>query len=162
MRRPVLKLVVVCLLLLAAVQPRSRGVPPPVITPSATPVVDWTPLRIKLDEQAYREAAAAATTTTAPRNALRVPRNHLPHRGFSSARECVAEVEHGGSYSESTNPTHKGRYQFSRPTWIAFGGPAEHWDDWSLTSPAEQDEVFERAWNSPGGPGNWFPYDGCG
>lgn len=71
-------------------------------------------------------------------------------------------VEHNGSYDESDNPTHKGRYQFARSTWIAYGGVPEHWDDWSLATPAEQDDVFERAWNSPGGPSNWLPYDGCG
>lgn len=84
------------------------------------------------------------------------------HRGYSTAKECVSMVEHGGSYTESSNPSHKGRYQISRPLWISYGGVAEHWDDWSLTTPSEQDRIFESAWYSPGGHHNWLPYDGCG
>lgn len=67
-------------------------------------------------------------------------------------------VEHGGSYDRSSNPGHFGRYQFSRPTWAAYGGNP---DTWGSASPEEQDAVFEAAWNSPGGPSNWLPYDGC-
>lgn len=84
------------------------------------------------------------------------------HRGYSTAKECASMVEHGGSYDESNNPSHKGRYQFSRPLWIANGGVAAHWDDWSFTTPAEQDAVFETAWYAPRGYNNWLPYDGCG
>lgn len=68
-------------------------------------------------------------------------------------------MENGGDYGRSSNPGHFGKFQFSRPTWIAFGGSPE---TWGHASPAEQEEVFDRAWNSPGGPGNWLPYDGCG
>jgi hypothetical protein len=73
-------------------------------------------------------------------------------------------VEHGGSYDESSNPTHKGRYQFSRSAWISFGGIPEHWDNWDLASPGEQDAVFESAWSQ--GPAvqqqQWLRWDGCG
>jgi hypothetical protein len=86
------------------------------------------------------------------------------HRGYSTAKECVSMVEHGGSYDESSNPTHKGRYQFSRPAWIYFGGVPEHWDNWELATPEEQDRVFENAWSQ--GPAvqkqQWLNWDGCG
>jgi hypothetical protein len=79
------------------------------------------------------------------------------HRGYATAEECIAMVEHGGAYDRSTNPTHFGRYQFSRSTWIAYGGdPAT----WGSASPAEQDAVFARAM-AAGGQSNWLPYDGC-
>ncbi len=70
---------------------------------------------------------------------------------------CIARVENGGKYDRSTNPTHFGRYQFSRGTWAEYGGnPA----DWGSASPAEQDAVFANAM-ARGGQGNWTPYDGC-
>lgn len=83
---------------------------------------------------------------------------HGAHRGYPDARTCVADTENGGSYGRSSNPSHFGKYQFSRSTWAEYGGnPAT----WGSASPAEQDAVFERAWRSPGGPSNWLPYDGC-
>lgn len=116
----------------------------------------------RADQLARFYAWAAAQPKPAPRRAARATSSSsASHRGYATAKECVSMVEHGGSYDESTNPSHKGRYQFSRSTWIAYGGVASHWDDWSLASAAEQDEVFERAWSSPGGPENWLPYDGC-
>lgn len=161
MRRPLFKLVAVCLLLLALVTPRPGDrTPPPIISPSVTSEADWSVLRTKLDEQAYRlavfyaEASKPAKKATALRSA-----GSGNHRGYATAKECVSMVEHSGSYDRSSNPGHTGRYQFSRPTWIAFGGNPDTWEN---ASPEEQDAVFERAWNSPGGPSNWLPYDGCG
>ncbi len=83
---------------------------------------------------------------------------HGSHRGYATAKECVAMTENGGSYARGSNPSHFGRYQFSVATWVAYGGSRGTWGN---ASASEQDAVFERAWNSPGGPSNWLPYDGC-
>lgn len=67
-------------------------------------------------------------------------------------------VEHGGSYDRSSNPSHFGRYQFSRSTWKSFGGdPAT----WGHATPEEQDRVFANAMRQKAY-SHWTPYDGCG
>lgn len=113
-------------------------------------------------EAARQDAEAQARAAQAPR--ARPSSSGGSHRGYATARECVSMTEHGGSYDESSNPSHKGRYQFSRSSWISFGGIPEHWDDWSLATPAEQDAVFEAAWSQ--GPAvqeqQWLRWDGCG
>lgn len=153
----------------------------------AGPTSDWhaelrAAIQSGLDEQQrqlvrfYEEAARqqeaerlAAEQKAAARPARPAARAAAPsgggsHRGYATARECVSMVEHGGSYDESRNPSHKGRFQFSRSAWISFGGIAEHWDDWTLASPGEQDAVFETAWSQ--GPAvqqqQWLRWDGCG
>lgn len=99
------------------------------------------------------------TTTHASRSYSRYNKpSGGSHRGYATARECVTMVEHGGSYDRSSNPSHFGRYQMTRAIWKANGGDPSHWGN---ASPEEQDAVFDRAWNSPGGPGNWLPYDHC-
>jgi hypothetical protein len=164
-RSPLAKLVAVCLLVLAMVQPRSPDTPP-VISPSATPQADWTPLRILLDEQAYREAVFYAAAEQAKQQQQRPASRFVSggsHRGYATAKECVSMVEHGGSYDRSNNPSHKGRYQFGRPAWISFGGIPEHWDNWDLATPDEQDSVFEAAWSQGLAvqQQQWLRWDGC-
>lgn len=80
------------------------------------------------------------------------------HRGYTTTRDCIAAVEHNGSYSRSNNPTHFGRYQFDRNAWIAHGGDPK---DWGTASPTEQDRVFNNAMDA-GAYSRWTPYDGCG
>lgn len=80
------------------------------------------------------------------------------HRGYGSWQECTAMVENGGDYGRSSNRSHFGRYQFSRSTWVLFGGdPGE----WGHASPADQDRVFANA-VAQGASGHWTPYNGCG
>jgi len=96
------------------------------------------------------------STTTTPRPVI-YARHWGAHRGYPTAAACIAAVEHGGAYDRSSNPSHFGRYQFSRGTWIAYGGnPAT----WGNATPQEQDAVFARA-VAAGGLSNWLPYDGC-
>lgn len=118
-------------------------------------------------QDAERQAAAAAAAVAAARPAPRAAPSSSgggSHRGYATARECVSMTEHGGSYDQSSNPSHRGRYQFSRSSWISFGGIPEHWDNWSLASPGEQDAVFETAWSQ--GPAvqqqQWLRWDRCG
>lgn len=147
------------------------------VTPSYTgPTTDYHAELVSAIEAAQRANLDRFYTEVARRDAERkaaakrsTPRPTATtsggsHRGYATARECVSMVEHGGSYDASSNPTHKGRYQFSRSAWISFGGIPEHWDDWSLASPAEQDAVFNNAWSQ--GPAvqtqQWLRWDGCG
>ncbi len=69
-------------------------------------------------------------------------------------------TENGGAYDRSSNPSHFGRYQFSRGAWAEFGGG----NDWGYASPAEQDAVFARAWSLGTAVqwGQWLDWDGCG
>lgn len=156
---PRLKLLLAaCLLWLSLLPQPSLDDSPPVLSYGTQPV-DWSVLRIRLDQDArwYTWASQQQPPTTTMTR--RVSATGGGHRGYATAKECVSMVEHGGSYDRSSNPSHFGRYQFSRGTWAAYGGNPE---TWGSASPAEQDAVFETAWASPGGPSNWLPYDGCG
>lgn len=78
--------------------------------------------------------------------------------GTSNAVEaCIIARENGGSYSRGSNPTHFGRYQYSRPTWQANGGNP---NTWGTASPAEQDAVFRSTVNASGYR-SWRQWDGC-
>jgi LysM domain/Transglycosylase-like domain len=78
--------------------------------------------------------------------------------GDSSFQACVIARESGGNPDVWNASGHWGLYQFSASTWAAYGGnPA----DFGHASVAEQDQVFANAMDSPGGEGNWAPYDGC-
>lgn len=115
---------------------------------------------VAVEAQRQKDAQAATAAKPVPRASS----GSGSHRGYATARECVSMTEHGGSYDASSNPSHKGRYQFSRSAWISFGGVAEHWDNWDLATPAEQDAVFNAAWSQ--GPAvqtqQWLRWDGCG
>lgn len=65
--------------------------------------------------------------------------------------------ESGGNYYPTGNPTHFGKYQYDRQTWVAHGGNAS---EWGTASPAEQERVFRNGVNKYGY-GAWRPYDGC-
>lgn len=119
----------------------------------------WSALAPAVDAQTWWYATLPApTTTTSTVVSLAVrPRATRPHRGYATAVECIGAVENGGDYGRSSNPGHFGRYQFSRPTWAAYGGnPAT----WGSASPEEQDSVFANA-VAADGLSNWLPYDGC-
>lgn len=154
MRSPLRKLVAVGLLWLALwPQPVSVRDTPPVLT-YGTPAKDWTVLAARLQERRDWYAWAAAQPAPAsPRRSV----SHGSHRGYASAVECIGAVENGGDYGRSSNPSHFGRYQFSRPTWAAYGGDPS---TWGYASPTEQDAVFANA-IAAGGLSNWTPYDGC-
>lgn len=143
------------------------------VSQGSTHRIDWAPIveaaqakRAELD-RFYTAAASHPVVWTTPRTKpaatrtkAQVSGSHLSsHRGYATAEACVAAVENGGDYGASTNPTHKGKYQFSRATWIAYGGTGEEWDSWDVT-PARQEEIFRNAWDS-GGQSNWLPYDHC-
>lgn len=154
MRHPLRALCATSLLWLT-VWPTPTAHDTPSVLSYGTPAKDWTTLADRLDND--RRWYVWASQLPAPTSRARFVSSGN-HRGYATAKECVAMVEHGGSYDRSSNPSHFGRYQFSRGTWAAYGGNP---DTWGTASPAGQDAVFERAWNSPGGPGNWLPYDGC-
>jgi len=71
--------------------------------------------------------------------------------------QCVVARESGGQPQIMNASGHYGLYQFSAPTWAAYGGnPA----DFGHASVAEQNQVFANAL-AQGGQSNWAPYDGC-
>jgi hypothetical protein len=80
-----------------------------------------------------------------------------PATALGSFAQCVIQRESGGN-PQAWNPNgHWGLYQFSRATWVAYGGnPATY----GSASAAEQTGVFNNAM-ARGGQGNWSPYDGC-
>lgn len=102
-----------------------------------------------------RNAAAAQARRTPSRGAT-TPRGGS-HRGYATWYECTSMVENGGDYGRSTNRSHFGRYQFSRSTWVTFGGRAE---TWGYATPEEQDRVFANA-VAQGAESHWRPYNGC-
>lgn len=105
-----------------------------------------------LAEEHARQVAAAKKKSTVTRT----------NRG-SCIRDqgvviCISTCENGGDYGRSTNPTHFGKYQYDRQTWVAHGGDP---DDWGTASPEEQERVFANG-TAQYGYGAWTPYDGCG
>jgi len=143
--------------------PRSETIwsgPPTTVRPIASPppnAQQETEVRLAL-EYLVSQRASRSRPRGVPPPGRRPPRSG-PHRGYASWWECSAAVENGGSYDRSSNPTHFGRYQFSRSAWAGFGGdPAK----WGTASPAEQDRVWENARNTPGAERQWTPYNGCG
>ena len=71
--------------------------------------------------------------------------------------QCVVARESGGNAQVMNSTGHYGLYQFSEPTWVAYGGPAA---DFGHASVSEQNRVFASAL-AAGGESNWSPYDGC-
>jgi LysM repeat protein len=71
---------------------------------------------------------------------------------------CVVARESGGDAQVMNSTGHYGLYQFSEPTWVAYGGSAA---DFGHASVSEQERVFSNAMATPGGASNWAPYDGC-
>lgn len=57
----------------------------------------------------------------------------------------------------SANGEYWGLFQFSKPTWIGYGGEA---GEWGSASAAVQEQVFQNA-IAAGGASNWTLYDGC-
>lgn len=159
MRRRLLQLVVfaICALAVDASTPQ-RPAPSIGSTPSVVgyQFSDWVEARSIVAKQ-HRELSYLFSQSVSQPRAVKL-KTGGSHRGYASAKECVSMVENHGDYGRSSNPTHFGRYQFSKGTWAAYGGNP---DTWGTASPSEQDAVFETAWNSPGGPNNWLPYDGC-
>jgi hypothetical protein len=76
---------------------------------------------------------------------------------YSGFQRCVITRESGGNSQVMNSSGHYGLYQFSLPTWEAYGGSAA---DFGHASVAEQNRVFANAM-ARGGQSNWSPYDGC-
>jgi LysM repeat protein len=71
--------------------------------------------------------------------------------------QCVVARESGGNSQVMNSSGHYGLYQFSEPTWVAYGGSAGSFGNASV---AEQNQVFANA-IAQGGQSNWSAYDGC-
>jgi hypothetical protein len=69
----------------------------------------------------------------------------------------VVARESGGNSQVMNSSGHYGLYQFSEPTWVAYGGSA---GSFGHASVAQQQQVFSNAM-ARGGQSNWKPYDGC-
>lgn len=111
--------------------------PPPPVTPATT-------------TQAPPQAQSAAPTQAA----ATYSGGGYPGGAFGA---CVVARESGGNAQVMNSSGHYGLYQFSEPTWVAYGGnPA----DFGHASVAEQNQVFANAL-AAGGQSNWAPYDGC-
>jgi LysM repeat protein len=71
--------------------------------------------------------------------------------------QCVVSRESGGNSQVMNSSGHYGLYQFSEPTWVAYGGSAAEFGNASV---GEQNQVFANA-VAQGGQSNWSAYDGC-
>ena len=103
-------------------------------------------------------AAAAASPAYAP-----VQSTAVVASGYSggapggSFGQCVVARESGGNSQVMNSSGHYGLYQFSEPTWVAYGGSAGSFGNASV---AQQNQVFANAM-ARGGQSNWSAYDGC-
>lgn len=108
-----------------------------------------------LEEQKQRELQAQKDKQRALEAAARPTKR--ASRSNSAIESCIVTSESHGNYYPNDNPTHFGKYQYDRSTWVAHGGNAA---DWGTASPEEQERVFRNGVNKFGY-GAWTPYDGC-
>ncbi len=119
----------------------------PAPTPAATPAPAPTPTPAASTPAAAPTAPAA---NSAPASASASPPS-------SSLEACVIRTESGGN-AQAVNPSgHWGLFQFSKSTWVAYGGSPSAFGN---ASAAEQEQVFANA-IADGGASNWTLYDGC-
>jgi len=79
-------------------------------------------------------------------------------QSFSSLEACIIRAESSGNpQARSPNGQYWGLFQFSKSTWIEYGGAPGAWGN---ASAAVQEQVFANA-IADGGADNWTPYDGC-
>ena len=123
------------------------------------------PAKIPGVPQELAPAAPAATTassgpgysSTGPASTTATTSTSTYSGSNGSFQACVIARESGGNPQVMNGSGHYGLYQFSAPTWAAYGGnPA----DFGHASVAEQNQVFANAM-AAGGQSNWAPYDGC-
>jgi Transglycosylase-like domain len=124
------------------------------LIPAATPTPSPRP-----SQAAYTPSPQPARTQTASYPSYtEVPSQSGAYSGTRAFQQCVISRESGGNPQVMNASGHYGLYQFSYSTWVAYGGnPA----DFGHASVAEQNQVFANAMATPGGEGNWAPYDGC-
>jgi hypothetical protein len=162
------RLVVAASVFTVAVVPVAEQQPAPAVpvlasyTPSTATGHEWDQLVYAVAWQRLWYGQVATQVWKAAEMASRPVQRHTGRvvASHGGARDCVANTENAGDYGRSSNPGHFGRYQFSRPAWIAFGGNP---DTWGSASPDEQDRVFDNAWSQ--GPTvqeqQWLRWDGC-
>jgi LysM repeat protein len=81
-----------------------------------------------------------------------------PGRSFDSLEACIIAAESSGNPQALSPDGHYwGLFQFSKSTWMEYGGEASAWGN---ASASVQDQVFAYA-IAVGGAYNWTPYDGC-
>ena len=93
-----------------------------------------------------------------PRHAAPAAYQAAAYTGSSAFQQCVIARESGGNPDVMNATGHYGLYQFSYQTWVAYGGSPSAFGHATV---AEQNQVFANAMATPGGAGNWAPYDGC-
>jgi LysM repeat protein len=103
-------------------------------------------------------SAVTVTDVVKPAPAARAQTDGEGYSIGSSFQACVIARESGGNADVWNASGHWGLYQFSAATWVAYGGAAS---EFGRASGAEQTRVFDNAMATPGGAGNWAPYDGC-
>ena len=107
--------------------------------------------------------APVAATSYSPAYAAPVQSTAVAASGYSggtpggSFGQCVVARESGGNSQVMNSSGHYGLYQFSQPTWVAYGGSAASFGNASV---AQQNQVFANAL-AQGGQSNWSAYDGC-
>ena len=107
--------------------------------------------------------AATASPAYAPVQSTAVQSTAVVASGYSggapggSFGQCVVARESGGNSQVMNSSGHYGLYQFSEPTWVAYGGSAASFGNASV---AQQNQVFANAL-ARGGQSNWSAYDGC-
>lgn len=149
-------------------QAASTAVDPP------APEDPWLGLRWAMGDRAAAEQVLYATVAENNAAAAAAARRHPVHVSgpqhsgggsgtcdaaarHADTATCIGACENGGDYGRSSNPTHFGKYQYDRQTWIAHGGDP---DTWGNASPEEQERVFANG-TAKYGYGAWTPYDAC-
>lgn len=102
------------------------------------------------DRPTYAQASASAHRASSP---VYIG-SGWPGGSFGN---CVVTRESGGNSQVMNSSGHYGLYQFSEPTWVAYGGSAA---DFGHASVSEQEQVFMNAM-ARHGESNWSLYDGC-
>ncbi len=103
-------------------------------------------------------AAAMASPAYAPvQSTAVVASGYSGGAAGGSFGQCVIARESGGNSQVMNSSGHYGLYQFSEPTWVAYGGSAGSFGN---ASAAQQNQVFANA-VAQGGQSNWSAYDGC-
>ena len=139
------------------VKPAKVPSPPTVLAPAPPPVASSPPATVS-DASSSSASSSAGTTQAAPSyDSSSGQSASVSTAGGGSFQSCVIARESGGNSQVMNSSGHYGLYQFSAPTWAAYGGnPA----DFGHASVAEQNQVFDNA-IAAGGQSNWSAYDGC-
>jgi LysM repeat protein len=113
---------------------------------------------LEVGGQGANTAAPRPAPTSARTKATSTSTSTSPGQTFSALEACIIGAESSGNPDAlSPNGQYWGLFQFSKPTWVEYGGEASEWGN---ATAAVQERVFANAM-AENGAYNWTPYDGC-